>query len=199
MKALNAIPRETMQQLMQELGGERILWAGQPSPAQAFRKNTMIWFFAIPWTAFSLLWEGSAFVMLFGDQARAPGIAGWAPALVFPLFGLPFVLIGLGMMATPFWRARKARSTIHVLTDKRLVTAIAGRSLSIESIPPGRVISVLRQEGAEGFGTVSLSLGGYRDSDGDLVEKNVQLLGVPEARALETHLLALMEQGRAPD
>jgi hypothetical protein len=39
--------------------------------------------------------------------------------VLFPLFGVPFVLIGLGMLAAPYWMRRKAQNTVYALTDKR--------------------------------------------------------------------------------
>jgi hypothetical protein len=52
-------------------------------------------FFAIPWTLFSCIWTSAA---LFGAMTaiREKGSSLWV--LAFPLFGLPFVAIGIGML-----------------------------------------------------------------------------------------------------
>ena len=48
---------------------------------------------------------------------------GW----VMALFGLPFVLVGLGMLLAPFAAFRSARRTVYVLTNKRFMTITEGR------------------------------------------------------------------------
>ena len=40
-------------------------------------------------------------------------------SICFPLFGLPFVLIGLGMLTAPHWAKRKALRTAYAVTDRR--------------------------------------------------------------------------------
>ncbi|MCZ8184533.1 MAG: hypothetical protein O9322_16295 [Beijerinckiaceae bacterium] len=193
MHGLNSLPREALQRLTRELAGEPILWAGQPSPGLAFRKGLLIWLFAVPWTVFALVWEGIALAaFLAGEPGQRPEGAGAWLVWVFPVFGLPFVLIGLWMLARPFLEARKARRTVHVLTESRLVTAELGPMINLTSLPPSRIVEITRRAGPAGTGTLSLSLGQFRDSDGDRVEKVIHLLGVPEIEQLDRELRRLM-------
>jgi hypothetical protein len=190
---MNALPREALQRLTREFAGEPILWAGQPSPRLAFWKSALIWLFAVPWTAFALAWEGIALAAFFASEpGQKPEGVGAVLVWVFPVFGLPFVLIGLWMLARPFLEVRKARRTVHILTESRLVTAELGTSISLTSLPPSRVVEITRKAGPAGSGTLSLSLGQFRDSDGDRVEKVIHLLGVPEVEHLDRELRRLM-------
>src|SRR5688572_18049445 len=102
--------------------GERLVWSGQPNPACYARTARMIVLFAIPWTAFAVFWVGATAALLWfsGDPEKADGIVGTI-FLLFPLFGIPFILIGLGMFTAPFWMRRQARRTSYALTEKRAI------------------------------------------------------------------------------
>ncbi|WP_284177712.1 hypothetical protein [Rhabdaerophilum sp. SD176] len=190
---MHSLPREALQRLTRELAGEPILWAGQPAPGLAFWRAALLWLFAVPWTAFSLAWEGIALAAFFSaEPGQRPEGVGAVLIWIFPLFGLPFVLIGLWMLAKPFLEARKARRTVHVLTEKRLITAELGEAISLTSLPPSRIVEITRRAGPAGTGTLSLSLGQFRDNDGDRVEKVIHLLGVPDVEQLDRELRRLM-------
>ena len=119
------MPVEIQKQIQAELQpGERIRWSGQPvAGAASFNLAWIPFLFAIPWTAFAIFWTLAAAGMLFGHSN-----AGHEPLvlrLVFPLFGVPFILIGVWMLITP-WRAKKkvqsmAEKTAYVITDRRAI------------------------------------------------------------------------------
>jgi hypothetical protein len=185
MSGMQSLPRDALQRLTRELAGEPILWAGRPSAQAVFWKSTPILLFGIPWLAFSLAWELIALGVFFNTGIGKVEGPGGILAYVFPIFGLPFVAIGIGLVGAPLWGARKAMRTVHVLTDRRLVTAVLGKTLSIKSIDPQRVYDVTRVEKGDGSGTITFALGSYRDSDGDKVEKSEVWPGIPDIRELE--------------
>ncbi len=185
MSGMQSLPRDALQRLTRELAGEPILWAGRPSAQAVFWKSTPILLFGIPWLAFSLAWELIALGVFFNTGIGKVEGPGGILAYVFPIFGLPFVAIGIGLVGAPLWGARKAMRTVHVLTDRRLVTAVLGKTLSIKSIDPQRVYDVTRVEKSDGSGTITFALGSYRDSDGDKVEKSEVWPGIPDIRELE--------------
>jgi hypothetical protein len=107
--------------------GERIVWLGRPRPGHLARQAWPIVLFGIPWTAFAICWIVFASTILsgaFGGGMRA-GAAGDGMIglfrFLFPLFGLPFVVIGLGMLSSPYWLARKAERSCYALTDRRAI------------------------------------------------------------------------------
>lgn len=135
--------------------GEEVVWAGQPSPSRAFRSAMRVWLFAIPWTAFALFWMAAAGAMTwFGPDTGASreGIFGF-----FPLFGIPFVLVGLGMLASPYWAWRAAQKTVYVVTNRRaLVGTPAGGGVTFASYRPDELTDLTLTVRDDGSGTVAL-------------------------------------------
>jgi hypothetical protein len=132
--------------------GERLLWAGRPDPRSAIPASIGIFVFAIPWTAFALfwMWGASGFGAAFREGGEEAGGFRY-----FFLFGLPFVLIGIGMLLSPLWIYRKARSTVYAVSDRRLLITHGEGTRSVHSLP-GRLLG-------------SIEMKERRDGRGDLV------------------------------
>lgn len=126
--------------------GERIVWTGQPRPGRFALRAMPLFLFGLPWTAFAVFWVAGASGFKFPDFSKGFGF--------FPLFGLPFVLIGLGMLTSPFWRMRAAKRTVYVLTDRRAVTFASSvwGTLSIQSYKPDRLRDLSRKQSSDGSG-----------------------------------------------
>jgi hypothetical protein len=182
---LTDLPPAFFRQVNAEFAGEKILWAGQPDARKAFWTTTPIWLFAVPWAVFTFAWEYIALAAFIAEGSQAPTGAGRIMAWVFPIFGLPFVAVGLGLMSTPIWCWWKARNTVYALTEQRVVTLIAGPNLNVSSIDVTGITSVHRIEKRNGSGTLHLNMGSYRDSDGDSMDKKITLPDVPDVRELE--------------
>lgn len=108
--------------------GENILWVGWPDPSASMRQAIPIVIFGIPWTGFILFWIFGAAGFGQPQQVTAPGLFAF-----FPLFGLPFLIVGIGMLSSPYWAARKARATVYAITDRRIIVIQAGRTKSVQS------------------------------------------------------------------
>ena len=94
MNQTGTIPRELEGKVNRELeSGERILWMEQPIPRYFTAISTGAFLFAIPWTAFAVFWICGASGFRIPDFSKG----GFS---FFPLFGLPFVLIGIAMLGT---------------------------------------------------------------------------------------------------
>lgn len=107
---------------------ERLLWAGQPNPIRQALKALPVFFFAVPWTAFSIFWIAGAAGFKVPDFSR-PGFFSF-----FPLFGLPFLFIGLGMLLSPVWVLIRAKRIYYTVTEKRCLIIKKGMSTTIRSI-----------------------------------------------------------------
>jgi hypothetical protein len=133
--------------------GERVLWSGKQ--LRRFNYAALgIWLFAVPWTGFALFW----IYMAAGGIGLSPsddvGLIGW----LFPMFGLPFVAIGLAMMAGPFVLYFSSGNTIFAVTDQRLLSIYVGRKLRSESEDGERIGSLSRSEAQDGSGSLTIRL-----------------------------------------
>lgn len=187
-KTMNPAPPATLPALLaREMRlGERLLWTGQPDPRRAMVKPFAFYLFAVPWTAFSLTWETIAVHLAFTD---APALAG----VVMTLFGLPFVVIGLAMMAAPFWAYRTAARTIYGVTDRRVVELVSARALKVRSVDAASIGPVTRLQREGGHGTLTIETGSSRDSEGDRVTDKFVMESVPDLARAETLVSRLRE------
>ena len=142
-------------------GGERIVWLRQPVPWLLWRGSLAVLIFGVPWTAFSVFWTLRA-AGLISPGARTTG--WWA--YIFPLWGLPFIFIGLAMLSAPYWAARAARRTVYVITDRRAIVWIPkGRGAKdVQSFEPKRLLSITRTERADGSGDLVFEQ--FRETNG---------------------------------
>ena len=139
--------------------------------------------FAIPWTGFAIFW-------MFGSWYQSENVP-------FTLFGLPFVLIGIGMLSSPLWAYRKSFKTVYVITDQRAITFDGGWSTTIRSYPPEKLADIYRKENRDGSGDVIISRRAWRDSDGDRQSEELGFLRITEPKRIESMLNKLAEQGSA--
>ncbi|WP_298191699.1 hypothetical protein [Novosphingobium sp.] len=167
--------------------GERLLWSGRPDPLR-LRAIFGIWFFAVPWTAFALFWEAMALLPWMASSHTPLGIQ-WSFGIVFPLFGLPFIGIGLGMLWLPFKVRRKAAETIYGLTDRRMLRVTAGTKRESASVLISQMGPIDVTADADGYGTLRIQTGTRLDSDGDKVTERFEVSGVPGVNRLEGLLL----------
>ncbi len=176
------------------LPGERVLWSASPAPRK-LRAAYAIWLFAVPWTAFALMWEAMAFLPWFASS-NTPDAMKWSFGIVFPLFGLPFIAVGLGMLAAPFLAQRKAVRTIYGLTDRRILRVSAGAKRESASVLYSQMGPIDVSVDAQGYGTLRIQTGTGRDSDGDNVTERFEVAGVPDIARLEGLLLEQRSTGR---
>ncbi|TWT99395.1 hypothetical protein Pla108_03320 [Botrimarina colliarenosi] len=117
---------------------ERLAWLAQPDPKAYTRGYWVIQLFGVPFTAFSVFWIAMASSMGGG---------------FFGLFGVPFVLVGTGMLTAPFWCRRLARRSVYAITDQRaIVFKQEWSGMSIRSFRPDQLGAIERKQHADGSG-----------------------------------------------
>jgi hypothetical protein len=139
--------------------GETVEWHGWQL-GRIDPKHFLIYVFAVPWTAFSLMWTVLAAGAMSVSDIGLVGIA-------FPLFGLPFIAIGGWMLARPFVPLWERGRVLYVITDRRVIKLALGRELVVKTVPADRLGLAERRERPDGTGTLSLAVRIGRDSDGD--------------------------------
>lgn len=193
MRTLSQLPAHFAEVVAREIAGEEIRWFGRPSARLAFLMSTPAWLMGIPWTVLCLGWTAvPVSVLLYADRANDPlqGWGSWAMAGM-TLWGLMFVAVGLYMIAVPFLAWAKARRTIHLVTNRRILTLEAGRTIVVRSVWPKDIISLDRRERRSGLGTLTVVTGYTTDSDGDRVAETEVLFAVPDVRTAERHVMDL--------
>ncbi|QYY36591.1 PH domain-containing protein [Ruficoccus sp. ZRK36] len=184
---MNFIPRHLQDSINAELEPrEEVLWQEMPTPRFFTRGSIASFLFGIPWTAFALFWMWGASGM---GQGEFEG-----PASYFFLFGLPFVLIGIGMLSSPLWAYWKATRTAYVITGRRAIVFEGGRGITVRSYPPERLQSVYRKQHNDGSGDVIIEVNAWRDSDGDQQSQTLGFLRIRNAKQAETLLKTLAEE-----
>ena len=185
----DAISRELDERVQRELeSGEHIQWMEQPIPRYFTAASTVAFLFAIPWTAFAIFWICGASGFKLPDLSN-----GWFN--LFPLFGLPFVLAGLGMLSAPLWSRRKALKTVYVITDRRAITFDAGWTTTIRSYAPDQLQKIYRKEKRDGSGDVVLGQRVVAGSEGGQQTQDLGFLNVRDPKSVEQMLKKLAEQG----
>jgi hypothetical protein len=189
METLTTPPAPELESILRRelMPGERLLWSGRPDPSR-LRAVFAIWFFAVPWTAFALFWEAMALLPWMASSHTPLGIQ-WSFGIIFPLFGLPFIGIGLGMLWMPFKARRKAAQTIYGLTDRRMLRVTAGSKRESASVMIGQMGPIDVTADADGYGNLRIQTGTHIDSDGDKVTDRFEVFGVPGVNRLESLLL----------
>jgi len=161
--------------------GESLLWVGRPNPMRAIGPAWGAFVFGIPWTAFALFWTWGA----SGFGRHMPGTGG--PFSFFPLFGLPFILVGLGMLTSPLWAYRKGKRTLYAITNNRLVIIATGWTRTVQSYTGDDIGNIERVDRADGTGDVIFARQEYHSRRGYNQSSlaPVGFLGIPAARSVE--------------
>jgi len=169
--------------------GEKLIWAERPRPGAVARGGLTASLFGIPFLGFALFWTFMA-----SGAIRQGGFG-----LFFPLFGLPFIAVGIGLVGTPLWAARRARSTIYAITDQRLLIMQTGSTNEVQSYGPEDLDSLDRRERPDGSGDIIFRNENLvrRGRNGTYVTNNrIGFFGVPEVRQVEQAIRKLEIAGR---
>ena len=148
---MNTVDHQIYQQVSQELQqGEKIEWVGQPHPGRYAGGSVKIVLFAIPWTAFALFWMAAAAGFRIPDFRDGFDF--------FPLFGLPFLIIGIGMFLKPLREYFKAHRIVYAITNRRAIILQFGKRKKITGWSLDEIGQITRVENTEGIGDLYFSV-----------------------------------------
>jgi len=127
--------------------GERLLWSGRPNSRRwLYPQDAVLVPFSILWGGFAIFWEAA---VLSSSGAR--------DSVIFPLWGIPFVLIGLYLMVGRFFVRRWMRKrTLYALTDQRVISIAPSwpRGERTTSVWFGSFPPVQKRLACDGRGTI---------------------------------------------
>jgi hypothetical protein len=159
--------------------GERLLWSDQPDPARHLKRNLAVSLFSIPWTAFAVFWTIAA------AGFKVPDFSNFGIHIIFPLFGIPFVLVGLGMLTSPYRAFRKARRTVYAITNRRAMIIHFGRSKLVQSYFERDLNDFSRTERADGSGDIVFRTEETDNRRGNRRSNPIGFFGVKDVRGVE--------------
>lgn len=177
-------PRQIIQA---ELGrDEKLIWADAPISLKSHAYSSIpLALFGIPFFAFSVFWTKMA-VSMGGGQ----GLGGFD--MIFPMFGIPFMLVGLGMLLSPLWKMYKAKRITYALTDKRMIIRQAFPRIEIQSWPLSGIKNLSRNGPAKGPGDVIFAEIQKTGNKGRQYTEKVGFIGISEPKRLEDKVRSMI-------
>lgn len=174
---LAALPEQLRDMVERELDeGETVVWADRPIPMWLTRATLPLVLFGIPWTAFTIFfmvlvvtstWDAQkndanpdAAAAPAGAQASEDAAENKGRGLpITPLFGVlfctPHLLIGLGLLSSPYWKRRAMLRTVFAITDRRALVFQGGFfSTTVRSFEPDTLKKLHRTTRAKGVGDI---------------------------------------------
>jgi hypothetical protein len=103
--------------------------------------------FSLLWGGFAIFWEIMAL--------QIPSEKAGAVSIVFPLFGIPFVLVGLYLIFGRFiYDSMKRAKTFYGLTDQRAIIVSGLLSKGVKSLNLKTLSDVSLSEKKNGYGSI---------------------------------------------
>ena len=181
------IDNDIQQIAAQEISGtgESVVWLGQPDPKIFAMQRIPFFLFSIPWTAFAVFWVYAASGFKFPPDFSQGGFA------FFPLFGFPFVLVGLGMMLSPVYAYTNAFRTIYIVTNKTIRIVKNGSTKKVEIYAAQDIEKIERKEKSDGKGTIIFAHSTSFTSKGNMQRMPIGLYGISDVRTVEQYITAI--------
>jgi hypothetical protein len=184
------IPHNLRDLISRELDrDEKVLWSGMPKPHFFSAISIGSFLFAIPWTAFAVFWMTAAAGFQIPQFNKGFDF--------FPLFGIPFLLVGIRMLASPLVAYRKQLKTVYLITNQRAITIDGGgRSTTIQSHFPEKLKDLYRREHSDGSGDVLFQQPIWTgDSETRTLLPEIGFLRIHDAKSVENILRSVAELG----
>lgn len=174
--------------------GESLYWTGTADPRRAAFAALPASLFGIPFAGFALFWINGAYR---GTQHLAKSGDSFSHAFsFFPLFGIPFLLIGLGVILAPLWVYLKGLSTVYAVTNQRVMVITGGNSRSVKSCTPTDIVSVDHRERPDGSGDVLIRTTAQTRTNNSVSQVTLGLFGVSNVKEVARQVMNLHTQQR---
>ena len=131
---------------------ERLIWADRPIVSVRRLPALGRIVFGLIFGGFAVFWTSAAWLMSRGTDDIFFG-------MFFPLFGLPFIVVGAGIVVTGVKSWRERGGTVYALTDQRLLIISTRSRRTVRSVDLKAIRGVERRDGTGGVGTITLLVG----------------------------------------
>lgn len=184
MNTLRDLPYDLRQLVERELNAdETTAWVGRPRPIRMAIKALPMALFAIPFTGFAVYWMYSA----SGFKMPNGGNGGVS---FFSLFGVPFVIVGVGLLFSPLWKMRVAKRTVYAVTNKRAIVFEGGWGTSVRSFGPDQLQNMNRKQRSDGSGDIVFKKEMHGTRRHDAPAKEIGFLGIDDVKHAEEKIRA---------
>jgi hypothetical protein len=173
-------------------GGESLLWSGPANPGRSAMSALPAALFGIPFAGFAFFWMSTAYHSTRNLANRHNALPSGFSA--FPLFGLPFLLIGLAMIFSPLFVYLKGRSGVYAVTNRRVMLISGTSTRSVKSIIPNDIAEVDHRERPDGTGDVLIRTNSVMRTNNGTSQITVGLYGVPNVKEVAGLVLKLRAQ-----
>lgn len=151
-------------------------WVERPQAGARAGSKLSVALFGVAFSGFAVFWTHGA--AQSGDA-------------IFPLFGVPFLLVGAGMLLAPLWTYIEAKSwLIYAITNQRVLIVLTYPRRKVESFEPGDITRPERTAKPDGTGNIFFGEDIRRGRHGPYRVKR-GFYGVPEVRRVEEAILEL--------
>jgi len=184
-------PNDAQLRAQSELqSGESLYWTGIADPRRAAIATLPATLFGIPFAGFALFWITQAYhatsaMSKSSNNSFAHGFQ------VFPIFGLPFLLVGLGIVLAPLWAFLKGGSTVYAITNQRIMIITGGSTRLVKSVTPADIVSIDHRERPDGSGDIVIQTTGTNNSTSQI---KVALFGIPNVKQVAQQVMTLHTQ-----
>lgn len=171
--------------------GESLYWTGVANPSRAAVSALPATLFGIPFAGFALFWISTAW---HATQGMARSSNAFAKSFsVFPIFGVPFLLVGLGILLAPLWVYLKGRNTVYAVTNKRVMIISGASNRTVKSCTAADIVSVDHRERPDGSGDVLIrtNLQMRAQNSNSLSQMTIGLYGVPNVKDVAAQVMNL--------
>jgi Bacterial PH domain len=188
-------PNDAQLRAQSELqSGESLYWTGTADPRRAAFAALPTAIFGIPFAGFALFWVTQAYHAT-SAMSRSSNNAFTNGFRLFPLFGIPFLFVGLGIILAPLWVFLKGASTVYAVTNQRVMIITGGNSRSVKSFTPADIVSVEHRERPDGSGDIVILTTGTIRANNNLVSPvKVALFGVQNVKQVAQQVMTLHTQ-----
>jgi hypothetical protein len=174
--------------------GESLYWTGTADPGRSAISALPAAIFGIPFAGFALFWVTQAYHAsnIMSKSSNNAFVKGFN---VFPLFGVPFLLVGLGVLLAPLWAFLKAGNTVYAITNQRVMIITGSSTRAVKSLTPTDILGVDHRERPDGSGDIVLLTSGItRTNNNYASQTKVALCGIPNVKQVAQQVLALHSQ-----